>query len=299
MDAEHNEFARHLVRSDGSAVSRDVVTGYFSGKQWCSIDDRGDEVFVTCDNEDTGVRFHFVWSARDKNDDLPFIRRKAGLVFEMALIRPGFFALEAMPLVADFCRQSNLRIKDATSAPDASTLVDEWHRENQHAVHRNAGGAPRLSVPREKSVEWWKYQRQRAALERDLVREDVFVPSILVLKEKLRLDLFFAVAWTQAIPIVLPRVDQIIVDRASAKSRKKPKLFRISYAQIVAGLGEWLKPFDGPVPGLRILRKKDHAAALKVFNTLPVLPADDYAGLSFKFIPASANFVDSEDQRPH
>ena len=115
-----------------------------------SVKDLGDGRIQLCyENEDTDVGFSIAeqigdWTEHLDEAKLAEIRNLIGertlcdWQFTLNFFRPGFFAREAMPYVAEFARLNGLSILDPESAEflasDEDELVDFWQDRNSRAI---------------------------------------------------------------------------------------------------------------------------------------------------------------------
>lgn len=74
-------------------------------------------------------------------------------------------------------------------------------------------------LPIEKSNYLWWFQTHREELQNNLT-EDIFVPGFFVLKSKEDGKLYTACVWPQHIPIILPPVDYVIVQKEYKRLKK-------------------------------------------------------------------------------
>jgi hypothetical protein len=151
-------------------------------------------------NEDTGVELGM---AREDSDVL-----RASI----AVPRPLFFALEALPLVTAVGDELGCSLHDADGAHVvADELVAAWERTNAVAV---AALRPRL-VARSRALAWWRYQLARASLQRAL-GDDVYVPGLHFVEREAG-SVERLLVWTDGMASAMPRCELVFVQRTEGE----------------------------------------------------------------------------------
>jgi hypothetical protein len=238
------------------------------------------------ENPDTGADFRLDFSGSASGASNKPVAGKAfldvGLAFNMNYARPSFYALEAMPIIADMATRLSLltlnpqdyQAGDPPPAPkptDVNRLIATWTNANAQVL-KLFGQAQNLpTMPAAASHAWWRYMFHKQALEKRL-GGTVFVPGIFLLAPRAGGAMRTSVTWAPGNAMVFPPTDLIAVIKADG----------IGYVAAEHALGA-LAPYleDLPhadVPGLRILRPEHEAEAMAIYETLPIAePADRYA----------------------
>jgi hypothetical protein len=127
-------------------------------------------------NDATGVEAAFVSYRPEFGDEI-------GLAFEMALPRPTFFALEALPAALSIAREKKLSIEvldDGESRfyekPSFEDLLQEWRALNSKAVSANGRVLRQGSAENLESM--WEFSIVRQDLARRYGRGRVEVPEL-------------------------------------------------------------------------------------------------------------------------
>jgi hypothetical protein len=206
-------------RIPGRCLSRRDFDAYFASQ--ASFQIQGSQAFYS--NPDTGVYFCFDFLDRsgfqdpeDPRTDDPLV---APLAFNLNYFRPHVFGLEAEPQVAAFVRHFNLSVSD----PQISGMGDGEYSTKGFLRGWNAGNAVayRALVGNESSQRYltlptadidacWRWNLARHARQKE-TGESVFVPRIMFAQQDG--GLLTVVVWPDAIPILLPSVDIVIVPR--------------------------------------------------------------------------------------
>lgn len=176
-------------------------------------------------------------------------------------LRPTFFAWESLPVVEDLTKQFDLLVFDpqnwdqAAPCPfDYEALLKTWKEGNLLALRAVENKPPFLSPDRSEVL--WKYLKSRKDLQAQMGME-LFVPALGVVKrDPGDTILQIMTLWNDAIPQLFPPCDLVLVGR-----QRKLAIFgdkwewdAIPYTKIIDMFGEYMEPFDGPVPGMKILR---------------------------------------------
>jgi len=201
-------------------------------------------------------------------------------------LRPHFFALEVMPIVAGVATSLGLFIYDPqeerTHAPGISpnVLIETWIAHNDRATKAVANDDDPIRKPylaRDLSLYWWQYTQAREEYQRSL-SDDVFVPSILLMADtENRVKL--TVIWSADVqrrslkltrvplPQVFPTYDLLLLAWGKPGERFQKTLVDAANAETL--LSQLLEPIEGPVQGLRILRPGRQKEACEIYDLLP------------------------------
>jgi hypothetical protein len=195
-------------------------------------------------NESTGVYFSF-----HLDEDL---------AFNLNYFRPHVFALEAELELAAFVDEFDLEVEDpqldgmGDGNYSRQAFLEGWSAGNDFAVRsmvsQNASALEGIfTVPRERLAKIWEWNFGRTA-RAESHASDVFVPRISFRVHDEALKTF--VVWTDAIPIVIPVVDQVFLVRAEKPWKKgtgDPERCLVSWRAVETALGEG-KVAKSPIP---------------------------------------------------
>jgi hypothetical protein len=99
--------------------------------------------------------------------------------------------------------------------------------------------------------------------------EDIFVPGYFVLKSREDGQLYTACVWPQHIPIILPPVDYLIIQKKYKKLFKKvEESGLVAYDTIIKQFGDQFEEFEYEVPRLKLIRQANADTIEKQFNSL-------------------------------
>ncbi len=168
---------------------------------------------VTYHNEDTGVQFSFEWLPRRPAADFATIAA-ASLEFG----RPHCFGLEAAPELDAFVKRFELLAFDpqidgmGRDAFSIDGFLRGWNRGNRSGLSAVVQYAKHGShtLPSEMLCDIWRWNYGREAYQAQL-GDGIFVPKIELLSSEEQI--VTAVHWTDGIPVMLPKVDTVLVVR--------------------------------------------------------------------------------------
>ena len=213
-------------------MSEETFLGYFNGRAGYQMN--GTQAWYS--NEDTGVYFSLEYDPQPNPPDdfaeyaeegepaeewLPSVA-----TFNMNYNRPSYFGLEAAPEVAAFVEAFDLIVDDpqidgmGRGAFSTERFVHGWSKANEwacSAIRQSAADEPPLVYPREHLRQIWKWNSGRTERQR-LVGESIFVPRINFGVREGRV-VSFAI-WPDAIPTLLPKVDEVLVVREQLARRR-------------------------------------------------------------------------------
>ncbi len=184
----------------------------------------------------------------------------ADLWFNLNYLQPTYFAWESLPVVEDLTKKFDLLVFDpqnwdqAAPCPfDYEALLKTWKEGNLFALRGVDKKPPFLSPDRSEVL--WKYLRSRKDL-RAQMGMDLFVPALGVVKRNPGDTILqIMTLWNDAIPQVFPPYDLVLVGRQRklAIFGEKWESDVIPYTEIMDMFGEYMEPFNVPVPGMKVL----------------------------------------------
>lgn len=179
-------------------------------------------------NEDTGVYFVFEYSdtVTTNAPDLEDRASSYQLSFNINYYRPSFFGKEAEPELSAFIKRFDLLVDDpqidgmGVGEYDSAKFLYGWAKGNElgyRAVMQGGGAKPIFTAPTAELERIWRWNFERRQVQAQ-VGEGCFVPRIFFLE--LEGTAKSAVVWPDAIPLLLPRVDYLFVDRQELAPRR-------------------------------------------------------------------------------
>lgn len=229
-------------KAAGKPINENTFSEYFSNRPQYQIQN-GRQAWYS--NEDTGVYFAFELSDQvEEQDGEP---RDAS--FNLNYCRPHIFGMEAEPEVSGFVGTFEPLITD----PQVGGMADGnysrggflrgWNTGNEFGCREiGKGKHPPHVLPSAVIERFWRWNFERGRKQED-VGETIFVPRIMFFS--LPEGVASCVAWADAIPILLPEVDFVIIVRDGLAPRKffKRKADRalIPWAQILPAISSYGK----------------------------------------------------------
>ena len=219
---------------------------------------------------------------------------QSGLSVSINFLRPHFFALEIMPIVAGIADALDLTVYDPQAelmyergtSPDV--LVGSWISHNDSVTRGLAMKVDPIRkpyLPRDQALYWWCYMRDLERYQAE-VGEDIFIPSLVFLRDGESRVLPTVIwpaeergrhFWRSRLPLpqVFPRCELVMLVWGDP-AREGLKKVTIPYPVVMDYLAALLEDIDGPVDGLRVLRPLRQGAAVAIFDALSALPSGDY-----------------------
>jgi hypothetical protein len=273
-------FDLYFYKKKSSYISEEKIAQYLSENVVVTdIEFVGQWIY---ENADTNVYFTIERNTPDANsyeegpDYDDFIN--TNFSFSINYFRPDFFALETFPIIHRFMQDLDLYVSDpqdkgGDDLPRKFTteeLTESWIKSNNQVADGQHKKYNLEFMPADKSNYFWEYQYRRADLENEIT-EDIYVPNLFIIKETLTGILHTGCAWTTHVPLVLPKVDIVIIQK------KYRKLFSsveesgiIPYDTVVKELGVFFEPLPDKVPDLKILTQARADKLAIRFNQLKI-----------------------------
>jgi hypothetical protein len=216
-------------------VTRDQFTGYFSDRHHYKVEN--DQAWY--ENEDTGVYFCFEYSNEPEEDpEAP----RGNIGFNMNYFRPHYFALEAEPEVQNFISHFDFKILDQQTngmkdGPySRKGIITGWNHGNEAGYDAFLNSDEPIEVTHSRphdeleSIWNWNYSREQT---QNKLGDGIFVPRIMFFQidGKTR----SVIVWPDAIPILIPTVDYIVIPRQELAPRglfkKKDDICAVSFGE--------------------------------------------------------------------
>jgi hypothetical protein len=192
--------------------------------------------------------------------------------------RPDYFGKEIFPIIDNFADKLDLYVLNLQEFDEskhtplkwsAKELIEHWTEHNSIVSKKHGQEYELKYMDKEKSDYFWSYTSQIDRLGND-IKEDIYIPNPFVLQNKDSKELSTAIAWTQSIPLILPKVDFVII------LKKYKKLFRnfeesgmVKYQDILEKFASEFEVYDSENK-LLILRQSNADRIKKEFNALPI-----------------------------
>lgn len=187
---------------------------------------------VSYQNEDTGVYF---WLKLRRGWTILLQRTVKSAEFEVNYNRPSFFGIEVERELSAFVAAFHPRIEDpqlhgmGEGPYSGDGFLRGWNFGNQFAVRQTGSDTidhPITAMPAAELHAAWGWN-DRCAERRERLKLRHYVPTILFWRIDGRARRI--VVWGESMPILLPRVDYVVV----AKQMGKPQVSLVPWSEIV------------------------------------------------------------------
>ena len=148
-------------------------------------------------------------------------------------------------------------------------LINHWTDHNSIVSEKHGQEYDLKFMEKDKSDYLWSYTSRIEKLEQE-IQEDIYIPNPFVLQHNETKELFTAISWPESIPIVLPKVDYIIL------LKKYKKLFKTVEEIGVVKFQDILNKFESEFEAydsenqLLILKQSGADKIKKEFNGFPI-----------------------------
>ena len=232
-------------------VNFDAAAQWLLTQEHCK---REHESQVWYNNEATGVYFVFEENSWEDPEESPVPPeyQDVGVSFNLNFNRPSFFGHEAMPFVQRFAEQFGVIAMDGEEQPIALTselLIARWSKSNDWAVkalRKEEDMEPAYSMPRAKSLAWWRYMQRHSVLEKELENDDIFVPRLELIHNPETREVMTYTTWAPGIAMIIPSCDYFGVIRERQRLLRPPKqeLGFVPAAKLWELTHEFLESYD-------------------------------------------------------
>lgn len=194
----------------------DMLKYFAARKHWKAASDR-----ISYQNEDTGVYF---WLTPRCRRDMLLRQTVVSAEFEVNYHRPSFFALEAEKELSAFVSAFHPRIEDLQIEGMGEGLYSGegfrrgWNFGNRFAIQQivaQEGTDTIATMPAAILDAVWEWNYHGAS-RRDGLRLRHYIPTVLFWRIDGRAQR--VVVWGESLPILLPRVDYVVVARKIGKA---------------------------------------------------------------------------------
>ncbi len=208
---------------------QDEFAAHFEKRPHYTLDESGSQALYA--NEDTGVYFTFdlsELSAEEDDSDPEDPASSSWASFNLNYYRLHYFADEAVPELEAFVSRFGGRVFDpqfggmgeGEFSPEG--FRRGWDHGNQSAygiLATRADAGPLITRPAAELTRIWRWNLGRERLQQQL-GESIFVPRISFFQVSGRSDgVVSASVWTDAIPVVLPETDMVVIHRGELAAR--------------------------------------------------------------------------------
>jgi hypothetical protein len=204
-----------FLKPSNGEFTKKQFDSYFNGRDKYTLE--GSQAWYQ--NEITGVYFVFEYQEKEEVEEEYF-----PITFNMNYFRPTFFVNEAEPEVQEVIAKFGLVVDDpqtngmGSGEFDAKKFRSGWLHGNEFGYQSILKDHPEVfSLPTKKLEDIWSWNINKDLLQ-EQVTDDVFVPSIMLLKYEG--EVVTACVWPDAIPSIIPPVDILLIGRKELVPRK-------------------------------------------------------------------------------
>ena len=189
---------------------------------------------IEYENKRTGV--YFLIDLDEPNTDKEVIEIfdrfddfiNTNITASINFLRPDYFALEIFPLIYSFVDKLDLYIFNEQEFDESrqkpikwtdSELINHWTAHNELVSKQQFEELQLRYYSKDKSDYLWSYTNRIEQLE-EQIKDDIYIPNAFIIQNRETKELFSYIVWNSSIPLILPRVDFVIL------IKKYKKLFQ-------------------------------------------------------------------------
>ncbi|MDF2699194.1 MAG: hypothetical protein K0Q49_750 [Haloplasmataceae bacterium] len=242
------------------------------------------------------INYNLAYNLENQELTIPDDYEFSYLVFTINYLRATFFAKEAIPLVTEFAMKFNLLILNpqtdhlSLSTYSVDELINSYNSSNIAYCKEFSEQIPLRVLANEKSNYAYTYLNEYKKIQ-STIEDQISVPKMQFLKDTSDNNVYTAITWNNAVPIILPKCDFVIVLK-EVKSLfglvKKQKPCVIEYEVIMQEFANLLQPFEHTVEDLFILPIESSNQAKVIFYALPDTTFEDLESVN------TDDFIDFE-----
>lgn len=272
----------YFYKEKVSSLTEEQVAGYLQRNITFHID--AGERQWSYENEETGVAFTLDWYEPKKDpeelkqfeafDKFDYLHFSCNINF----CRSRYYGLEIFPIIENFIHELGLFVlnpqdEDNPSSPNKypyGWLLHHWTVLNDGVSLEKFEEFKLNYFPPEKSEYAWEYLGKRKQLQEN-IGESHFVCGIFFFKNKRNNVIYTATTWTEHIPIIVPQVDYLIIQK------KFKKLFRtveesgfVKHSVIMEKFKQYIRTHDCGLEGVKQISLNDSSLGTDLFNSLKI-----------------------------
>lgn len=270
----------YFYKKKSSNQSEKDIINYLNNSEYLTIEEN--ETQWSYFNEETGVYFGIdlnepnteeedieIWDNFSEYENLNFN-------FTINFIRPNFFGYESFPILEKIIEDLDVFLLNPQDETDPDNplkfekgfLEKQWITQNEKLIIQHYEEFQVEYFDKEKSDYIWNYSLIRNELQENL-EEDIFVPGYFLLKNKIDNQIYRVCVWPKHIPIILPPVDFVIVQKEYRKLFKKvEESGLVPIEQINEKFGNYFENFDYKNLKMRVINQQNADKIEKEFNKL-------------------------------
>lgn len=272
----------YFYKKKSSSLSEKGIINYLNNSEFFTEEENQTQWSYI--NEETGVYFGIdlnepnteaedieIWDNFTDFENLNFN-------FTINFIRPNFFGYEVFPILENLISDLDIWLLNPQDEVDPDNpqkfqqgyLEKQWIEHNERLIIQNFYEFNVEYYDKDKSDFIWKFSFNRNDLQENL-EEDIFVPGYFLLKNKNDNQIYRVCVWPKHIPIILPPVDFVIVQKEYRKLFKKvEESGLVSISQINDKFGSFFEDFEYKNLKMKVIRQNNADKIEKEFNKLAI-----------------------------
>lgn len=273
----------YFYRKKDNPISKEKIQLEF--KEIIPIDISKVDTQIHYENERTGV--YFLIDINEPSTEKEYIElfdnfeefENTDISASINFLRPDYFGREIFPIIGSICEKLDLFVFNPQEFDEArerplkwtsTELIKHWTDHNAQVSKQQFKELKLKYYPKDKSDKIWKYTSMIDTLESEM-DEDIYIPNLFMIMSQETKDIFSYVVWSQSIPLILPKVDFIILVKNYKRVFKKiEEIGIVKYEDIVSKFSNEFKKFENKKVDCMILKKKDADRIKKEFNSFPI-----------------------------
>jgi hypothetical protein len=270
----------YFYKKKSSNQSEKDIINYLNNSEYLTAEEN--ETQWSYFNEETGVYFGIdLNEPNTETDDIEIWDNFSeyeylNINFTINFIRPNFFGYESFPILEKIIEDLDIFLLNPQDEIDPDNpqkfekeyLENQWIRHNEQLIIQHFSEFQVEYFDKEKSYYIWNYSLIRNKLQENL-EEDIFVPGYFLLKSKIDNQIYRVCVWPKHIPIILPPVDFVIVQKEYRKLFKKvEESGLVSIKQINEKFGNYFENFEYENLKMRVIKQQNADKIEKEFNKL-------------------------------
>lgn len=272
----------YFYKKKSSNLSEEGIINYLNNSEYFTEEENQTQWSYI--NEETGVYFGIdlnepntesedieIWDNFTDFENLNFN-------FTINFIRPNFFGYEVFPILEKIIKDLDIWLLNPQDEIDPDNpqkfekgyLEKQWIEHNERLIIQNFSEFKVEYYDKDKSDFIWEYSFNRNDLQ-EYLEEDIFVAGYFLLKNKIDNQIYRVCVWPKHIPIILPPVDFVIVQREYRKLFKKvEESGLVSISQINNKFGNFFEDFEYKSLKMKVIRQNNADKIEKEFNKLTI-----------------------------
>jgi len=272
----------YFYKKKSSNLSEEDIINYLNNSEYFTEEENQTQWSYI--NEETGVYFGIdlnepntesedieIWDNFTDFENLNFN-------FTINFIRPNFFGYEVFPILEKIIKDLDIWLLNPQDKIDPDNpqkfekgyLEKQWIEHNERLIIQNFSEFKVEYYDKDKSDFIWEYSFNRNDLQ-EYLEEDIFVAGYFLLKNKIDNQIYRVCVWPKHIPIILPPVDFVIVQKKYRKLFKKvEESGLVSISQINNKFGNLFEDFEYKSLKMKVIRQNNADKIEKEFNKLTI-----------------------------